>query len=111
VYVGTFPGDPDTTVDSPPFENGWSNAGGGRQRLRFRRTNENQTEFDGFVTGGDNGTVVTTLPDAIYIPLEEQEASGFVDGTPCRWVLRTDGGLVFHEGECCTSGVIDGGSP
>lgn len=90
VYAGTYPTDPNTTPDSPPFENGWSNAGGTSQRLRFRRTNENQTEVQGVVTGGVVGTVVTTMPDAIYIPLEDQYAAG----VGADWLLNTDGELV-----------------
>ncbi len=109
IYVGDFPTDPDTTIDSPPFENGWANAGGGAQRLRFRRTNENQLEVEGSITGGTgiiDETVVTTMPDPIYIPLEEQTTPGIYDGKPCEWVLRSDGSLVFVGEACCDDGDV-----
>ncbi len=110
IYVGDFPTDPDTTIDSPPFENGWANAGGGAQRLRFRRTNENQLEVEGSITGGTgiiDGTVVTTMPDPIYIPLEDSPpVAGIYDGKPCEWVLRSDGSLVFVGEACCDGGDV-----
>lgn len=90
VYVGTFPGDPDTTATSPPFLNGWENVGGGQQRLRFRLTNDNQTEIVGVVTGGVDAAAVVNLPDR-YRPGENQPSPG-VGGT---WLFKSDGDLVF----------------
>ncbi len=106
IYVGDFPTDPDTTVDSPPFENGWVNTGGGAQRLRFRRTNENQLVVEGSITGPTgslDGTVVTTMPESFYNPSEVQTANGLYNNVPCEWTLNPDGTLVFEGEACCGS--------
>ncbi len=96
VYVGDYPTDPDTTSDSPPFQNGWRNVGGGRRRLRFRLTNENQVEVEGEVTGGAAGTIVTSLPSAEYWPDEDTAAVGTQNDTAGSiWLLQADGDLVY----------------
>lgn len=104
IYVGDFPTDPDTTADSPPFENDWANVGGGSQRLRFRLTNERQLEVQGEITGGELGTVVTTL-DEDYRPEETQHAVGATDssapgsaGSVAVWRLDPDGSLTMVGG-------------
>ncbi len=104
IYVGTYPGDPDTTPDSPPFENSWVNVGGGEQRLRFRLTNEDTLEVEGEVEDGDNGLAVTTL-DAVYAPDETRfcvgagaTATGDVGSALVIWRLDTTGELVMVGG-------------
>jgi hypothetical protein len=95
VYVGDYPSDPDTTPDSPPFENSWGNAGGGNRRLRFRRSNEWQTEIAGSVTGGAAGTVVTTLPDLYRVDEVEYAAAGTSGGGVAVWQLQPNGELIY----------------
>jgi hypothetical protein len=90
IYVGTYPTDPDTTPDSPPFENGWENSGGGARRLRFRRNSDWSLDVEGVVTSGGSGDVVTIL-NALYRPSEDVEAPG-VGGD---WTLTADGELIF----------------
>ena len=52
VYVGTYPGDPNTTFDSPPFENGFTNADAVNFPVRFRRKLLGCSEIEGKFTGG-----------------------------------------------------------
>lgn len=98
IYVGDYPSDPDTTPDSPPFENSWINNGGGDRRLRFRRDNEGNTQIAGSVTGGAAGTVVTTLPE-LYRMSEDEYAVGMsrLDTTLILtgWLFATDGTLTM----------------
>ena len=105
VYAGTYPGDLDTTPDSEPFQNGVLNAGSGKQRFRYRRTNENQTEFAGVITipaGLDvAGTVIIQLTDPIYQPLEDIPGPGITNAMPCEWLFRSNGELVFNGYLCC----------
>ena len=70
IYVGTWPDDPGTTPDSPPFENGWANMGGLFRRMRFRWNLNNQVDIEGAISGGADDTVCFTLPDG-YRPDEE----------------------------------------
>lgn len=62
VYVGTYPDDPLTTVDSPPFENSWANTGGDAVPARFRLAPDDLLEIEGAFGGGAPGTVAWTLP-------------------------------------------------
>ncbi len=96
IYVGDYPGDPDTTPDSPPFLNGWSNTGGGLRRLRFRLTNENAVEVEGNITGGPANTVAVTLA-GVYSPSEDTPIVGTVEGLPAEWTLLANGNLVVGE--------------
>lgn len=61
IYVGTYPGDAGTVPESPPFQNGHSNSGGGFPPLRFRISKWRDVEIEGAVDG-DIGTVIFTLP-------------------------------------------------
>ena len=67
IYVGTWiaeddPGnDPGTTEDSPPFENGFSNADP-LVPVRFRHKYEGCSEVEGKFTGGAVGDTIFTLP-------------------------------------------------
>jgi hypothetical protein len=62
IYVGTYPGDTDTTPDSPPFQNGWHNAGGDFPLLKFAKGGDTYVRMEGAIDGGADGTVVFTLP-------------------------------------------------
>lgn len=65
VYVGTYPTDPHTTVDSPPFQNSWANVPGGDGHAvpaRFRISPDDNLEVEGSFGGGVSGTVAWTLP-------------------------------------------------
>jgi hypothetical protein len=108
VYVGTYPADQDTTPDSEPFQNGIVNQGGGKQRLRYRRTNENQTEFAGMIAIPDGldvaGTIVVTLTDPIYQNGEDITGPGIVNAKPCEWLYTATGDLVFNGYTCCGDG-------
>lgn len=69
VYVGTYPGDPLTTADSPPFENSWHNTdttpvAGDAVPARFRLSPDDDLEIEGSFEGGASGTVAWTLPAA-----------------------------------------------
>lgn len=111
VYVGDFPDDPNTTANSPPFQNGWTNAGGDERRLRFRRTNENQTEIAGSVVGGTaTPSVVTTLPE-LYRVTENEYTVGAQDGVFVGWKLAPNGeltmlGSLSFDGGSDVSGIF-----
>lgn len=62
IYVGDYPDDDGTTVESPVFENGWENAPGG-QPLRFRLDLSWTLIVEGDIRFGEVGTVVTTIPE------------------------------------------------
>jgi hypothetical protein len=70
IYVGTYPDDPDTTSDSPPFQNGWVNSGDGTlaadQLTRFRWLLGGGTEIHINATGGTTGTIIFTLPNLYW---------------------------------------------
>lgn len=68
IFVGTFPDDTDTTPESPPFKNGWSNLEG-YVPMRFRHNTVGGVDIEGGVTGGGVGTVIFTLPTD-YRPTE-----------------------------------------
>ncbi len=107
IYVGDYPGDPDTTPDSPPFLNGWSNVGGGSRRLRFRRTTEWSIEIEGDITGGSPETVVVNLSD-FYRPPEDVPIVGTIEGVPAEWVYQASGNLVVGSASaaCCDAADI-----
>lgn len=100
VYVGSYPGDPNTTVDSPPFQNGWANSGDGTaegdELSKFRWLIGFGWSLDLYINvdGGDAGTIIFTLP-ADYWPATGKQT---IDGTDadgnftCVTVVpRTDG--------------------
>lgn len=70
IYVGAYPGDPQTTTDSPPFQNDWVNNGDGTltedQLTSFRWLLGGGVEFHVNVTGGDLDTVIFTLPNGYW---------------------------------------------
>lgn len=71
IYVGTYPGDPNTTDESPPFLNGWGNIGGDYPPLAFAMGMDGYVRLEGTCTGGADGTVVFTLPEG-YRPSQSQ---------------------------------------
>ncbi len=107
IYVGDYPGDPDTTPDSPPFLNGWSNVGGGSRRLRFRRTTEWSIEIEGDITGGSPETVVVNLSD-FYRPPEDVPIVGTIEGVPAEWTYQASGNLVVGSASaaCCDAADV-----
>jgi hypothetical protein len=68
VYVGTYPGDANTTEDSPPFQNGWINEGGPWVPLRFRWQRDGYVEMEGCAINGSLGTPIFTHTDDLFIP-------------------------------------------
>lgn len=62
IYVGTYPGDEGTVPESPPFQNGWGNVGGGYPALSFYIDKWRRVSMRGAVEGGEIGSVITNLP-------------------------------------------------
>lgn len=67
IYVGTYPGDTNTSPESPPFQNSWGNVLGGLVLMRFRHNMHGGVDIEGAVTGGASETTIFTLP-ADYRP-------------------------------------------
>lgn len=107
VYVGTYPGDPHTTADSPPFLNGYSNPAG-IQPLRFRLTIEGSIEIEGFATGGTPGLKVFTLPASYADGLDDTELRIISSDlfTPAAWRIETNGD-VYLESETLPTGGLE----
>lgn len=118
VYVGDYPADPDTTHESPPFETGVVNVGGGRQRLRFRLDIAWQLVVEGEVVVLDglpaDGIKVTTVPE-YYRRAESVHAPGTTDDSTGRlfnsvvWRLDVDGGLWLLPAGGATSSIAGDG--
>lgn len=69
IYVGTagIDGVDDLlTADSPPFQNGWTNALGVYPPVSFRRTLNGWVHFRGAFVGGADGSIVFTLPQGFW---------------------------------------------
>lgn len=102
IYAGTYPGDPDTTPDSPPFQNGVTGW------LRFRRTGEWNLDVEANVEiPGDAVYPLTVVTlDELYRPDVDIQAPGVgVD-----WELQTDGDLVAtgqSGGGGCSCAAVD----
>lgn len=91
IWFGDYPTDPDTTSDSPPYENGWTGD------LRFRWDKDHRTELLGGVTDGPDNSVIGTLPatyrPGILIPLQ----LGLSDGTGIALAeVRTNGEIFYY---------------
>lgn len=121
IYVGTYPTDPNTTADSPPFQSSWANLGGNYPPLRFKKDIAGFIHLEGAITGGSDGTVVFTLPTG-YTPARSLRFLGAlstgsdfltlqVDPTGEVWVVATgyapaDGSIPV--GKISTAGGSDG---
>ena len=99
IYVGTVgvDGVDDLlTPESPPFQNGWTNALGDEPPLSFVRSVTGFIHLNGAFFGGGNGTVIFTLP-VKYRPAKTQR---FVIGTTsdthyATYHILTTGEVVF----------------
>lgn len=95
IYVGTYPTDPSTTEDSPPFQNGFVNNGDGTstadQLTRFRWLLGGGVEIQINVTGGGIGLVIFTLPDGYWDSGKQTYAAVAVDGTPTCYTIVPNG--------------------
>lgn len=96
IYVGTYPTDPNTTAESPPFENGWMNvnvANGVRFKRQFNNLN-----IDGGpgITGGADNSVVFTLPSACWPKRQYILLGPLADGSGVfTYTVNTDGTVVY----------------
>jgi hypothetical protein len=70
-YVGT--------TGEPPFQNGWSNAGGGLLNLRYRWNLAGGTDIQGSITSGTPGSIIFSLPSGYYDPDGEARIIGVDD--------------------------------
>lgn len=96
IYVGTYPVDPNTTIDSPTFADPWLNSGDADastdELTRFRWLQGGGLEIQVNVTGGAEGTIIFTLPTS-YWDGGKQTVPADNNGTyfPLTIVPRTDG--------------------
>jgi S-layer homology domain len=93
----------------PPFENGWTNFGGGRTTAGFYIDSQNVVHLKGSITGGASGTTAFTLPPG-YRPaatlLLPVSSGSFVIVVA---TLQSDGTLhPFCSGGCVGSVGLDG---
>jgi hypothetical protein len=100
IYVGTTGVDGvDSllTVDSPPFQNSWTNALGDEAPVSFLLTFNGWVHLRGGFAGGADNTTVFTLPVG-YRPPYRQEmvipTGSDVDYATC--VVETDGTVVYE---------------
>jgi len=96
VVVGTYPTDPGTTPDSPPFQNGWSSVGYPYPPVSFKRW-LNFVVLRGAFTGGPDNSVVFTLPQEYWPTDVEVLAPGQLSdfsGIFKSWV-NTDGTVNY----------------
>lgn len=99
IYVGTvgFDGvDLLITLDSPPFQNSWTNSLGPDAPVSFVRTASGWVKMRGGFYGGVDGSVVFTLPVG-YRPAFRQQMV-IPTGTPNHYataVVGTSGDVVF----------------
>lgn len=85
------------TVPVPPFQNGWANAGGTKQRMRFKWLFQGGIEIQGSVAGGAVGTTVFTLPvGPYYRPDDGDLYRTAVDdsGQPIAYLIQVDGQVI-----------------
>lgn len=109
IYVGTVGVDADTTPDSPPFENGWANSGGGLQPMRFRWVKDKGTEIQGSMSDGTLGVAAFTLP-VDYRPANEVRLAAS-DDLNTFLVLRVlaDGSVIPESGLSGPTGPVGPG--
>ena len=93
----------------PPFENGWTNFGGGRTTVGFYIDTTNVVHLKGSLTGGTSATTAFTLP-AGYRPsatLLMPGAHGGLTKVIDLTIDSTGAVIVFCEGGCSGSVGID----
>lgn len=95
IYVADDDTDPLWTPQSPPWENGWGNAGGGQAPVSFKRF-LNWVHIRGAFIGGADGTVVFTLP-VDYVPLYPVSTTGgLADGSGIfSYIIGIDGTVKY----------------
>lgn len=89
IYVGTYPGDPNTTPESPPFQNGWENVGGDYPPLAFLMGVDGFVRIEGTCKSGTDGTVVFTLPEG-YRPDQSTRFLGSLSAGSDFWTVQID---------------------
>ncbi len=94
IYAGTYPGDPNTTPDSPAFVNGSNAPCTDCQPLRFRRENEWTLRIEGDLAGIAPGDVVVNLA-ALYRPEKTGRNVGIQGTSAVGWRLDVNGDLVY----------------
>lgn len=121
VYVGTYPGDPNTSPDSPPFQNSWANIGGDYPPLAFCINADGFVQLEGTCDGGTDGSVVFTLPEG-YRPDQSQRFVGALSSGSDFMTVQVDptgdvtvvargfdpGTGGFDPSKISTSGATDG---
>lgn len=104
-------------ADASAFENDWTNAGGGMAALRYG-LDDDELVIIGDIIGGEDGTVVFTLP-ASHTPDESHPQPGVsVDGSPATVLVGSDGTVTVTLGSGgggapsgAAGGVLDGTYP
>lgn len=95
IYVGDYPGDPDTTIDSPLWIPTWVNIGPPKTLTRFRYLIGTGFELQMNATGGAPGSDMFQLPDDLgrYFPDQGELTLAAVDsvgGFTC-YTINTSG--------------------
>ncbi len=89
IYAGTYPGDANTTPDSPAFQNGISGV------VRFRRTNGWNLQVEADIVDMSPGDVVTNIA-AFYRPPNDGHGVGMMGDTGVTmWKITTTGDLIY----------------
>ncbi len=106
IYVGTYPGDTDTTPPSPPLESGWVYQDPTKP-IRFKRVlNWLFIEGGAGILGGTDGSVIFTLP-VLYRPAKDQigQLAGLNGGNGSfTYDVFTDGTVVYVNQCGCGGG-------
>ncbi len=96
IYVGTYPGDPNTTPDSPPFQNGFHNNGDGTltadQLTRFCWPLGGPLPVVQInIAGGAVGLVIFSLPAGYWNDGKQTFAGVAHDGSPTSYTIVPNG--------------------
>ena len=94
VYVGTYPGGPGTTPDSPVFKNSWAPIAS--DPLRFRWLLNGSPDFRGKATGGAKDTVVFTLPLKARPDNEYVVPYALTSNCVGSLTIEADGDVIWH---------------
>ena len=94
VYVGTYPGGPSTTPDSPVLKNGWQAVAS--DPLRFRWLLNGNPDIRGKATGGAADTVVFTLPVKARPDNEYVVPHALTSNCVGSLTIEADGDVVWH---------------